>query len=111
MTVHAEAIPAAPPRPFRVLRRRRETHDTWTIELEPIDGEPLVCEPGQFTMLYAFGIGEVPISVAGDDGGRLVHTVRAVGAVSEAICGPTGSDSRGARPVRERVAGHGGGRA
>ncbi len=37
--------------------------------------------PGQFTMLYAFGAGEVPISISGDGGEReaLVHTVRAVG--------------------------------
>ena len=35
---------------------------------------------GQFTMLYAFGVGEVPISVSGQAGGALVHTVRAVGA-------------------------------
>jgi anaerobic sulfite reductase subunit B len=74
------------PRPFSVVRRRRETHDTWTLELEPVDGAPLEPEPGQFTMLYAFGVGEVPISVSGTTGGRLVHTVRAVGAVTEAIC-------------------------
>lgn len=74
------------PAPFRVTRRRRETHDTWTLELEPAAGARLAARPGQFTMLYAFGIGEVPISVSGDVHGRLVHTVRAVGAVSQAIC-------------------------
>jgi NAD(P)H-flavin reductase len=37
-------------------------------------------------MIYAFGIGEVPISVSGQPGGTLVHTVRAVGPVTEAIC-------------------------
>jgi anaerobic sulfite reductase subunit B len=74
------------PRPFRVTRRRRETNDTWTLELEPLSGEPLSSAPGQFTMLYAFGIGEVPISISGDVAGPLVHTVRAVGAVSQAIC-------------------------
>jgi NAD(P)H-flavin reductase len=86
----AEA-PTAPgataPRPFRVVRRRRETRDTWTLELEPVDGRPLDVSPGQFTMLYAFGVGEVPISVSGDSTGPLAHTVRAVGAVTEAICG------------------------
>jgi anaerobic sulfite reductase subunit B len=75
------------PRPFAVTRRRKETEDTWTLELEPGGGEPLSVAPGQFTMLYAFGIGEVPISVSGDVEGPLVHTVRAVGAVSQAICG------------------------
>src|SRR5689334_1510194 len=74
------------PRPFRVARRGRETADTWTLELEPVAGPPLAVAPGQFTMLYAFGIGEVPISVSRTDGSRLVHTVRAVGAVTEAIC-------------------------
>jgi NAD(P)H-flavin reductase len=37
-------------------------------------------------MIYAFGVGEVPISVSGQPGGALVHTVRAVGPVTEAIC-------------------------
>jgi anaerobic sulfite reductase subunit B len=75
------------PRPFRVARRGRETADTWTLELEPVDGPALEPKPGQFTMLYAFGVGEVPISVSRTEGPRLVHTVRAVGAVTEAICG------------------------
>jgi anaerobic sulfite reductase subunit B len=74
------------PRPFVVTRRERETADTWTLELEPASGEPLVVEPGQFTMLYAFGVGEVPISVSAASDGSLVHTVRAVGAVTEALC-------------------------
>jgi anaerobic sulfite reductase subunit B len=75
------------PRPFAVKRRRRETADTWTLELEPAaGGEPLSVAPGQFAMLYAFGTGEVPISLSGDAEGPLVHTVRAVGAVSQAIC-------------------------
>jgi NAD(P)H-flavin reductase len=77
------------PERFRVADRRRETDDTWTLELEPADrstGFPF--RPGQFTMLYAFGAGEVPISISGDAGtpGRLVHTVRAVGAATGAIC-------------------------
>ena len=87
MAATAEPMPAPmTPRPFRVASRRRETHDTWTLELEPVQGAPLEAAPGQFTMLYAFGVGEVPISVSRTDGKRLVHTVRAVGAVTEAIC-------------------------
>jgi NAD(P)H-flavin reductase len=67
----------------RVVGRRQETADTWTLELEP----RLPFQPGQFTMLAANGAGEVPISISGDpDGGRLVHTVRAVGAATRAIC-------------------------
>jgi NAD(P)H-flavin reductase len=39
-------------------------------------------------MLYAFGTGEVPISMSGDvtREGALVYTVRAAGAVTQAIC-------------------------
>ena len=89
MATAAEIASAAgpmAPRPFRVVRRRRETADTWTLALDPVEGPPLEFVPGQFTMLYAFGIGEVPISICGERGGPLVHTVRAVGAVTEAIC-------------------------
>lgn len=86
MATTAELLGPMAPRPFRIRRRRRETSDTWTLELEPVGGEPLRAAPGQFTMLYAFGIGEVPISVSGEEGGPLVHTVRAVGAVTQAIC-------------------------
>jgi NAD(P)H-flavin reductase len=76
------------PEPFRVTGGSRETDDTWTFELVAESGSPLEFEPGQFTMLYAHGVGEVPISISGDpaDPARLVHTVRAVGAVSRALC-------------------------
>ncbi len=47
------------PRPFAVVGRRREAPGVWTLELEPVDGEPLTPAPGQFTMVYAFGVGEV----------------------------------------------------
>jgi anaerobic sulfite reductase subunit B len=77
---------ASPPRPFRVVERQRETHDTWTLALDPVVGEAVDSAPGQFTMLYAFGVGEMPISISGEPRGPLVHTVRAVGAVSEAVC-------------------------
>ena len=71
------------PRPFRVERRVRETYDTWTLSLAPVQGEQLEVGPGQFTMLYAFGVGEVPISVSG---APLVQTIRAVGPVTRALC-------------------------
>jgi NAD(P)H-flavin reductase len=85
------------PAPFRVTRRRRELRDTWTLELEPVAGDRLLPAPGQFTMLYAFGIGEVPISVSGGAEGPLVHTVRAVGAVTQAICASRPGDVLGVR--------------
>ena len=81
-----EQLLARPPAPFRVVAREQETHDTWTLRLEPQTGDVLDIGPGQFTMLYAFGIGEVPISFSGDPAGSLLHTVRAVGPVTQAIC-------------------------
>jgi anaerobic sulfite reductase subunit B len=76
------------PRPYRVIRRRRDTVDTWTLTMEPVTGGALTHAPGQFTMLSAIGVGEVPISISGDPTreGPLVQTVRAVGHVTQAIC-------------------------
>jgi len=75
------------PVPYRVVHRRRETADVITLELERVDGgTPLTFAPGQFTMLYLPGVGEVPISVSGDPHRpRLIHTIRDVGAVSRAL--------------------------
>ncbi len=72
-----------------VRRVQRETADTYTLQIEFEQGEPeFRYEPGQFNMLYVFGVGEVPISISGDSdqGHVLVHTVRDVGAVTHAIC-------------------------
>ena len=87
------------PEPFRVRESRRETADTWTFELEPQDGEGLRFDPGQFTMLYVHGVGEVPISISGDPASpeTLVHTIRAVGPVSRALCGVATGGSVGVR--------------
>ena len=73
------------PRPARVLGWRRETRESATIWLESGGAQWL---PGQFNMLYAFGVGEVPISISGDPGrhDRLTHTVRSVGMVTAALC-------------------------
>lgn len=84
----AALIPdAMRPAPWRITRARREIADVVTLDLVPQSGEVPAFAPGQFNMLYAFGIGEVPISLSGDpaDRTRFVHTVRAVGAVSAAI--------------------------
>ena len=54
------------PRPFRVRRKRRETPDTVSLWIAPADGTAEAFMPGQFNMLYAFGIGEVPVSFSGD---------------------------------------------
>ncbi|PWB94619.1 FAD/NAD(P)-binding protein [Methylosinus sporium] len=72
------------PRVARVVKRRREIADVVTLEIE---GGAFDFAPGQFNMLTAFGVGEAAISVSGDpaNSARLVHTIRAVGAVSRAL--------------------------
>jgi NAD(P)H-flavin reductase len=83
------AYPADPmqPQPYVVRRVRKDTHDTVTLELAPVNGGAMPFAPGQFTMLYVFGVGEVPISISGDPARPhlLVHTIRAVGAVTAAL--------------------------
>ena len=63
-----------------------ETHDTVTFDLIPPQAT-LSFAPGQFNMLYLFGVGEVPISISGDPNRpeQLMHTLRAVGSVTNAM--------------------------
>ena len=82
------AAPASPliPSPVRIRRVVRETRDTFTLDVEaPAGTTPF--RPGQFNMLYAFPVGEVPISISGDAAQPevLAHTTRMVGGVTEAL--------------------------
>ena len=92
MTAGATAAAGCLPDPFvpqlyRVGAVRRELSDTVTLGLAPSSGTRPAFLPGQFNMLYVFGVGEVAISMSGDatDPAHFVHTVRDVGAVSKAI--------------------------
>ncbi len=83
----ALADPMLPAR-FRLDTVRPEFSDVFTLELSPLDGpEPFDFQPGQFNMLYSYGVGEVPISISGDPDrpAPLSHTIRAVGAVTRAL--------------------------
>jgi NAD(P)H-flavin reductase len=76
------------PEPFEVRKVVRETRDTMSLELTPVDESGLSFAPGQFNMLYAFGVGESAISISSDPArsDTLVHTIRAVGAVTRNLC-------------------------
>lgn len=94
------APPALLPDAWVVRETLRETADVTTLVLEPGPGaRPFAFAPGQFNMLYVFGVGEVPISMSGDpaDTGRLVHTIRDVGPVTRALCAATPGDIIGVR--------------
>ena len=86
------------PVPFTVRRATRETADTVTLELDH-GRSGFSFAAGQFNMLYALGIGEVPISISGDPsaGAPLEHTIRSVGAVSAALCALQEGDAVGIR--------------
>ena len=93
------------PSPVEVRKVRRETHDTVTLTLDASAfAEGFAFAPGQFNMLYAFGAGEVPISMSGDPErrDRIVHTIRGVGGVSHSAVPPAGR--RHARRSRPRTA-------
>ncbi|HEU5426595.1 MAG TPA: FAD/NAD(P)-binding protein [Actinocrinis sp.] len=91
--------PTMAPLPYTVTSVHRETYDTTTLVLQPESVALPTWAPGQFTMLYAFGVGEIPISVSGDPYRQdlLVHTVRDVGAVSRAIANARPGDVLGVR--------------
>ena len=102
------------PQTFRVQRVRRETPDTFTLEIEAANGDRAFSfAPGQFNMLYAFGVGEIAISISADpDNKSLTHTTRVVGTVTKALGKLTPGDMLGVRgpfgsnwPV-EKVSGH-----
>lgn len=94
-----EVAEAMLPRPFRLVSKTPETPDTFTLIFEDESGEAIPFRPGQFMMIYVFGVGEVPISVAGNPhlAHTLVHTVRAVGAVTDALCALKPGDIVGVR--------------
>lgn len=86
--IAAAASTSMVPEAFEVVSSRQDTPDTWTLSLKSCGGRPVPFRPGQFMMLSAAGAGEVPISISGepDQPEQLVHTVRAVGLATEAIC-------------------------
>ncbi len=76
------------PWPFQITKVKRETEDTFTVELQPTgDLQEFQFQPGQFNMLYIYGVGEIPISISGNplNPAVLVHTTRAVGTVTKAM--------------------------
>ena len=96
----ARPIASLRPDVVQVRQVRRQTRDTWTLEIEAPPGwARMGFLPGQFNMLYAFGVGEVPISISGDPAKTdvIVHTIRAVGAVTRALVELHKGDALGVR--------------
>ena len=64
------------PKTCTVSKVNRLTEDTASFTMLPDDGSEVVFEPGQFNMIYIFGIGEIPISISGGGSDNYHHTVR-----------------------------------
>ncbi len=101
MSAHP-AIDPMLPRPFVVRQVVKETPDTFTLTLEHAkEGKPhdVSFQPGQFSMLWVFGVGELPISISGDpaEHGRLAYTVRSVGQATHALVSRGVGDAIGVR--------------
>jgi len=71
-----------------IVERIEETPNIFTWKLR-IDDPKLrgdfTFKCGQFNMVYLFGVGEVAISIMGRDGDYLLHTIQAVGRVTNAM--------------------------
>ncbi len=88
------------PATYRVAERRVETRDSVTLRLDPVGDALPAFQPGQFSMLYARGVGEIAISVSGDlskQDHSLIHTIRNVGAVSGVLHDSAPGDLLGVR--------------
>ena len=66
-TTTVNSIDAMTPDWYRIDTVKKDTEDTFSIELVAQDTEKKFSfEPGQFNMLYVYGVGEIPISISSD---------------------------------------------
>ena len=87
---NAEGIHSDPmlSNPVTIKKIVWETDDTFTLSFNLRElGETYQFRPGQFNMLYVFGVGEVAISISSDPARpkNLVHTIHRVGVVTSAL--------------------------
>ncbi len=78
------------PRTAEIVERVEEARDIFTLRLRLCEAAAHAAyrfRPGQFNMLYLFGVGEVPISIVSDpaDETLLDHTIRSVGRVTRGL--------------------------
>ncbi|KTD68666.1 MULTISPECIES: FAD/NAD(P)-binding protein [Legionella] len=73
-----------------IVERTQESPTIFTLHLrffDPAHHERFLFYPGQFNMLYLYGVGEVAISIVSDPEHKdiLIHTIRAIGRVTRAL--------------------------
>ena len=96
------AIDAGAPHAATVVARTQESPTIFTLELRLNDPEAQAAyrfAPGQFNMLYLYGVGEVPISIMSDPAERdgIGHTIRAAGRVTRGLVALKPGDPVGLR--------------
>jgi len=101
------------PMEAEVIGRTEESPTIFTLRLRLTDERQrhdYRFAPGQFNMVYLYGVGEVPISIVSDPHGPTVldHTIRAVGRVTNGLAQLKAGDRIGLRgpygrgwPLRE----------
>ena len=86
--------------PVPIRRVVWENDDTFTLTLDIRDALPAFSFlPGQFNMLYVYGMGEVAISISSDPGkkGTIDHTIHRVGSLTTALAHMKRGDMIGVR--------------
>ncbi len=73
-----------------IIERNQETPTVFTLHLRFLERQHhqhFCFHPGQFNMLYLYGVGEVAISIVSDPQNKdiLTHTIRAIGRVTRAL--------------------------
>jgi NAD(P)H-flavin reductase len=86
----------------RIVERRQESDTIFTLRLrfeDPLLRERYRFAPGQFNMVYLYGVGEVAISIVSDpeEEGLFDHTIRIVGRVTEGLAALKEGDHVGIR--------------
>lgn len=95
-------IDAGAPHAATVVSRTQESPSIFTLQLRLNDAAAQGSyrfAPGQFNMLYQFGVGEVAISIMSDPADRntIGHTIRAVGRVTQGLAKLQPGDQVGLR--------------
>lgn len=90
------------PMEAEVVLRVEDSPNIFTLSLRLCDNlqqDNYSFVPGQFNMLYLFGVGEIPVSIAGDpaQAGLLSHTIRTVGRVTRGFSQLQAGDRVGLR--------------
>lgn len=78
------------PRDAEIVARTQESETIFTLTVKFIDPkheQAYQFQPGQFNMMYLYGVGEVPISIVSDPEQDVfyAHTIRRVGRVTQGL--------------------------